>query len=251
MPFTTLPGAPMPVIPLDFNDDDVDDSLGGGGAWAKLVPFAVLVFVLLLLLLLGLMLLVLFGGCDAAGAVAVGGNSGNVPELFDSGRGSDPLVVRLLPLLLLLPLAPIEAPAGYGRLGGGGRAAGAGDGLGVPAACNGKTGLALPPKPIIAPPLLSGVRPVVEKSDFLGLGEETNAVLVDVGDCPWLLLLLLLLVVLLLLLLIGGSCAVFVAGVLPTPPPAAVIADAGIVVLVVVVDVEPEGNTPTELPLDA
>lgn len=134
-----------------------------------LVPFAVMLLLLELLLRL-LMLLVLFGGK---------GGSGNVPLLFDSGRGGAPLVrfvllllllVVLLLLLLLLtgPLATCctgcAVTGGYGRLGGG-RAAGAGDGAGgaVPASC---TGLALPPMP--RGPLLSGGRPVVGKSGFLG-----------------------------------------------------------------------------------
>lgn len=107
------------------------------------------------------MLLVLFGGS--------GGSGNDVPLLFDSGRGGAPLVRFVLLVLLLLPW-PLETcigavtAGGYGRLGGG-RAAVAGEGAGGAVPGSG-TGLALPAIP--RGPLLSGGRPVVGKSDFLG-----------------------------------------------------------------------------------
>lgn len=103
--------------------------------------------------------MVLFGGGGA-------GRSGNVPLLFDSGR--DGATLLLLEWVLVVPPLATDSgvvTGGYGRLGGG-RAAGAGDGAGRAVPESG-TGLALPPKPPKGP-LLSGGRPVVGKSDFLG-----------------------------------------------------------------------------------
>lgn len=105
------------------------------------------------------------------------GGRGNAPLLFDSGRGGAPLAARRRLVLLLLAfvvLVPFETcigavtAGGYGRVssGGGGRTAAAGDGAAAGGAAvpgSGGTGLALPPGP-----LLSGGKPVVGKSDFLG-----------------------------------------------------------------------------------
>lgn len=111
------------------------------------------------------------------------GGWGNAPLLFDSGRGGAPLAARRRLVLLLLAfvvLVPFETcigavtAGGYGRVssGGGGRAAAAGDGAAAGGAAvpgSGGTGLALPPiPPPPNGPLLSGGKPVVGKSDFLG-----------------------------------------------------------------------------------
>lgn len=138
-----------------------------------------------------LVLLVLFGGSS----------SEPVPLLLDSGRGGAPLLVRLVMLLLLLVLlllicaapagnGPLETCAGvvltgggYGRLGGG-NAAGAGDGAGT-VEPDKATGLALPAIP--KGPLLSGGRPVVGKSNFLGADgtpEDTDTAVVVLPVIP-------------------------------------------------------------------
>lgn len=82
---------------------------------------------------------------------------------MDSVRGGAPLLVKFV----LLFTAPLETCIGAGY--GGGRAAGAGDGVGGvgPGRPLGVgTGLALPPRP--SGPLPNAGRPVGGKSDFRG-----------------------------------------------------------------------------------